>query len=127
MSYDAAGLHDLIARLSPHQQRDLLQWLIDRLEGSQQSQPAKSEVRESASAYPARTHGGVNMQNRIDELVARLALLTPVQQGEVNNFIEFLLYQHQEQQTLGRALAHASESAFAKVWDNDEDAAYDDA
>jgi hypothetical protein len=44
--------------------------------------------------------------------------------AEVEDFVDFLRAREAEQ-GLTQAAAKASEANFAKVWDNDEDAAYD--
>ncbi|MCT7988267.1 hypothetical protein NG794_07785 [Laspinema sp. D6] len=43
---------------------------------------------------------------------------------EVEDFVDFLL-EKQDQIRLSRAAAKLSETAFSKIWDNEEDADYD--
>ncbi|MGH8305579.1 MAG: toxin-antitoxin system, antitoxin component, Xre family protein [Steroidobacteraceae bacterium] len=59
-------------------------------------------------------------QNLIDKLKS----LPRERQAEVEDFVDFLRGRETDQQ-LTRAAARASESAFAKVWDNEDDAEYD--
>ncbi len=56
-------------------------------------------------------------------LLNKLKELPPQKLAEVEDFIDFL--RAREEQQLTRALTQASESSFAAVWDNDDDAAYD--
>jgi erythromycin esterase-like protein len=48
----------------------------------------------------------------------------PQRQTEVEDFIDFLREREAERR-LARAAAAASEDAFARVWDNPQDEAYD--
>ena len=57
-------------------------------------------------------------------LIEKLKTLPPERVAEVEDFVDFLRTRGQDQQ-LTRAAAKAAEPAFAKVWDNDDDAAYD--
>ena len=57
-------------------------------------------------------------------LLAKLQQLPPQRLAEVEDFIDFLRTRDDER-TLAHAAAKAAEPAFAKVWDNAEDAAYD--
>ena len=63
--------------------------------------------------------------NQIDAaLIEKLKQLPPQRLAEVEDFIDFLRGRDDER-TLARAAAAVAAPAFAKVWDNDEDAAYD--
>jgi hypothetical protein len=63
--------------------------------------------------------------NQIDAaLLAKLQQLPPQRLAEVEDFIDFLRGR-EEERALTRAASAAAEPAFAKVWDNAEDAAYD--
>jgi hypothetical protein len=57
-------------------------------------------------------------------LIEKLKNLPPERVAEVEDFIDFLRTRDEE-----RALTHsatrAAEPAFGKLWDNDDDAAYD--
>jgi hypothetical protein len=64
------------------------------------------------------------MQVHIHHVVEQLELLSPKRLEEAYNFVYFLRQQDTEQQ-LKKDFTQASESAFAKVWDNEEDAIYD--
>lgn len=63
-------------------------------------------------------------RNHIRELVDKLEALPPERIAEVEDFIDFLKQRDTDRQ-LTRAAAKASEPAFAKVWDNPDDAVYD--
>jgi hypothetical protein len=57
-------------------------------------------------------------------LTEKIQSLSAEQIAEVEDFVEFLRLRGQERQLTG-ASAAASAPAFAAVWDNPEDAAYD--
>ena len=61
-------------------------------------------------------------------LLEKLKELPPSRFTEVADFIDFIFARSLKEDQLAcrQANAAASEPAFAKVWDNDEDAAYDD-
>jgi hypothetical protein len=63
--------------------------------------------------------------HEIQPLVDKLKELPPERLAEVEDFIDFL-----SQRTHDRALTQAamsiSEQALEKIWDNDEDAVYDE-
>jgi len=63
-------------------------------------------------------------RNHIRELIDKLKALPPERIAEVEDFIDFLKSRDTDRQ-LTRAAAKASEPAFAKVWDNPDDAVYD--
>lgn len=63
-------------------------------------------------------------RNHIRELIDKLEALPPERIAEVEDFIDFLKQRDTDRQ-LTRAAAKASEPAFAKVWDNPDDAVYD--
>ena len=56
-------------------------------------------------------------------LLDKLKELPPRRLAEVEDFVDFL--RTRDERRLTQAAARASEAAFAKVWDNDEDAVYD--
>ena len=64
------------------------------------------------------------MQPQTEHIARKLENLSPERQAEVEDFIDFLLHRDQDQ-GLRQAYDQASAAAFAKVWDNDEDAIYD--
>jgi hypothetical protein len=64
------------------------------------------------------------MTPKLQQVQEKLEYLAPERLAEVDDFIDFLRDRDQDQR-LRRDYAHASEPAFAKVWDNDEDAIYD--
>ena len=57
-------------------------------------------------------------------LFDKIKQLTPRRLAEVEDFVDFLC-QREAGQRLTHAAAMASVASFSKVWDNDEDAAYD--
>mgnify|MGYP005822171891 CR=1 FL=1 len=63
------------------------------------------------------------MGNIERSLLNKLKQLPPQRRAEVEDFVDFL--HARDERRLTQAAAKASEPAFAKVWDNDEDAAYD--
>ena len=56
-------------------------------------------------------------------LFDKIKQLPPRRMAEVEDFVDFLRAREDEQH-LTHAAAKTSETSFAKVWDNDEDAAY---
>lgn len=58
----------------------------------------------------------------VDELVRQLHKLTPKDRAEVADFVAFLL---SRRSITVRTETRLSENAFSKVWDNEDDAAYD--
>lgn len=69
----------------------------------------------------------MNAQGRahqVQQVLEKLEHLSPDRMAEVEDFIDFL-QQCDQDKRLRRDLARASEAAFAKAWDNDEDAIYD--
>ena len=65
----------------------------------------------------------MNARNALN-LIEKLKSLPRERQAEVEDFVDFLRSREDEQR-LTRAAAQASEPAFAKVWDNEDDAEYD--
>ena len=59
-----------------------------------------------------------------EELLAKIRRLPPERVAEVEDFVDFLRSREQEQQ-LTRAASQLSETAFAKIWENPDDADYD--
>ena len=57
-------------------------------------------------------------------LIEKLKSLPPERVAEVEDFVDFLRARDEER-ALVRAGACAAEPAFTKLWDNDDDAAYD--
>jgi len=56
-------------------------------------------------------------------LIAKLKNLPPERVAEVEDFVDFL--RTRDERALERAATRAAEPTFAKIWDNDDDAAYD--
>ncbi len=57
------------------------------------------------------------------ELIEKIKGLPPDRIAEVVDFVDFLA--HRDDRLLVQASSRISEPAFAKVWDNPEDAEYD--
>jgi hypothetical protein len=57
-------------------------------------------------------------------LIDKLKQLAPERVAEVEDFVDFLRARDEER-SLAQAATRAAEPAFAKIWDNDDDAAYD--
>lgn len=64
------------------------------------------------------------MRSHIQYVLEKLEHLSPERLAEVEDFIDFLQQRDQDKR-LRRDFAQASEAAFNKVWDNDDDAIYD--
>ena len=65
------------------------------------------------------------MQPQLEHIQEKLGSLAPDRLAEVEDFIDFL-QQRDQDNTLRKTYAQASEEAFNQVWDNDDDAFYDD-
>lgn len=63
-------------------------------------------------------------RNHIRGLIDKLEALPPERIAEVEDFIDFLEQRYQDRQRT-QAATKTSVPAFAKVWDNADDAAYD--
>ena len=63
------------------------------------------------------------MRLQLEQVQEKLERLSPERLAEVEDFIDFLQQRDQEA-NLNRAYAQASEQAFDRVWDNDQDAIY---
>ncbi|PZN83408.1 MAG: toxin-antitoxin system, antitoxin component, Xre family protein [Candidatus Methylumidiphilus alinenensis] len=64
------------------------------------------------------------MQTQVCHVVEKLQHLSPKRLAEADDFIDFIQLRDQSD-SLRRDFALASEAAFAKIWDNDDDAIYD--
>ncbi len=64
------------------------------------------------------------MLPQVHHVIQKLEHLSPERLAEVEDFIDFL-HQRDQEKRLRQDFAQASEAAFAKVWDNDDDAIYD--
>ena len=60
-------------------------------------------------------------------LIEKIKQLPPQRMTEVEDFVDFLRAKEtrEHEHRLTQAATKASEASFAAVWDNDEDAAYD--
>ena len=59
-----------------------------------------------------------------EELLAKIRRLAPERVAEVEDFVDFLR-QRDEEQKLTQAASRLSEGAFARAWENLDDADYD--
>ncbi len=59
-----------------------------------------------------------------ERLIEKIRQLPPQRLAEVEDFVDFLLAREAAQRAV-RTAACASEPSLAAVWNNDEDAAYD--
>ena len=62
------------------------------------------------------------MQSEI--LIEKIKHLPPQRQAEVEDFVDFLA--QKDERELTRSAVKMAEKSFEKVWDNDEDAIYDE-
>ena len=60
----------------------------------------------------------------VRELIEKILILPPDKVSEVEDFVDFLC-QRDADRRLSQAATKLSESAFARVWDNPDDADYD--
>ncbi len=58
------------------------------------------------------------------DLIEKIRRLPPQRVAVVEDFVDFL-HTREDVQRITNAAARTSEQAFASVWNNDEDAAYD--
>jgi len=58
-----------------------------------------------------------------ETLLQKIQSLPPEKAAEVEDFVDFL--RQRDDRRLTRAASKLSEKAFSKVWDNPDDAAYD--
>ncbi len=64
------------------------------------------------------------MSSQLHHILEKLEHLSPERLSEVEDFIDFLQLRDRDKR-LRQDFAQASEAAFAKAWDNDDDALYD--
>lgn len=64
------------------------------------------------------------MQPHIEQMIHKLQTLSPERMSEVKDFIDFLSQRDTDRQ-LTRAAMIASEPVLEKIWDNPDDAEYD--
>ena len=62
--------------------------------------------------------------NSEKKLIDKIRSLPPDKAAEAEDFIDFLRQRESDRELL-RGATRVSEGAFAKVWDNPDDAAYD--
>ena len=63
-------------------------------------------------------------RDHVRTLIGKLEALPPERVNEVEDFIDFIKQRDQDRQ-LTRAARQLAEQSFANVWDNPDDAAYD--
>jgi hypothetical protein len=73
---------------------------------------------------PAPQHKGAPMSVRTHALIEKIQALPPARITEVEDFVDFIVLREREG-ALTRVAAAASAPAFAAVWDNPGDDAYD--
>jgi hypothetical protein len=66
----------------------------------------------------------MNREHSEDQLLEKIRKLPPEKLAAVEYFIDFLS-QYEEDRLLEQATTKASETAFAAIWDNPDDAEYD--
>lgn len=64
------------------------------------------------------------MATNQEKLLEKIRALPPDKLTEVEDFVDFLAARDEDRR-LSQAAARMSEAAFARVWDNPEDAVYD--
>lgn len=64
------------------------------------------------------------MEPQVQQLIEKLEHLSQSRLAEVADFVDFL-QQRDREQSLRQDFAQSSSASFNKVWDNDDDAAYD--
>ena len=116
-------LKKLLLASSRSEALQLLHILVSKLYGRVDS-AFVTEVREASAHYDDFRGEYTLMESQVIALIEKLTHLSPERQAEVDDFIEFLR-QRDQAQLLGKDYAQASEAAFAKVWENDDDALYD--
>lgn len=67
----------------------------------------------------------LSLSKKEQEIVEKLRKIPPDNLHEIENFIDFLSLRYQDRQ-LVKASKRLSNPAFQDVWDNDEDASYDE-
>jgi len=69
---------------------------------------------------------GRQMSQIVEEqtLLKKIRALPPEKVAEVEDFVDFLRGRLEDRRLVGAA-AKLSEDAFRKIWDNEDDAAYD--
>lgn len=60
-----------------------------------------------------------------ETLIEKIRMLPPERVAEVEDFVDFLRHRDDDRH-LTRAAAKLSEESLRKVWDNEDDGAYDD-
>ena len=58
-------------------------------------------------------------------ILEKLRGLPPERVAEVEDFVDFLRHRQTEERSLTQAASHLATAAFARVWDNPDDADYD--
>lgn len=59
------------------------------------------------------------------DLLDKIRSLPPEKAAEVEDFVDFLMLR-QDDRRLAASVTKQSEASFFRVWDNDDDAAYDE-
>ena len=64
------------------------------------------------------------MQTKVETMIEKLRNISPDRLDEIADFIEFIQLKDRDFH-LQSEFTKASEEVFSKVWDNEEDSAYD--
>jgi len=64
------------------------------------------------------------MENKVQQVIKKLEHLPEDRLAEVEDFIDFLSQKDREYR-MRKDFAQGAEASFQKVWDNEDDAAYD--
>lgn len=64
------------------------------------------------------------MENRVQQVIKKLEHLPSDRLSEVEDFIDFLSQKDREHY-MRKDFAQGAEASFQKVWDNEDDSAYD--
>jgi hypothetical protein len=115
-------LEKLVLALPPAESMRLVQVLLSKL-GSAGVVGNGLSVRDQQVVYDINA-GAKAMDAQVQMLIERFNHLTPERQAEVGDFIEFLC-QREQAMSVSKDYARASENAFVRIWENDDDALYD--
>jgi hypothetical protein len=115
-------LEQLVLALPPAEARQLVKVLLNKL-GNAGDVADGLSVRDMDVRYDFKA-GANAMDAQVQLLIERFNHLTPERQAEVGDFIEFLC-QREQAMSVSKDYARASENAFVRIWENDDDALYD--
>lgn len=84
-----------------------------------------SDAKISHTNYTQSMNNTVVLNSFEQTLIKKIRDLPPGKVEEVADFVDFLLGRSEQHQTMVREAAKLSENTFMKVWDNPDDAEYD--